>query len=112
IKRELIVTRIAQRLALREETVWGRLKELREQAQAREQKHPGRVSLEEEEPGARSAPAAPEERELLEVLLADPGLVPQAAALVKPQHIQHPGLRALLEGLYGLHAEGDPPTLD
>jgi hypothetical protein len=49
---------------------------------------------------------------LLEVLLADPELVPTARASVRPDEIAHPGLRRLLEGLYALHAEGEPPTLD
>jgi hypothetical protein len=31
---------------------------------------------------------------------------------VTPPEIEHPGLRRLLEGLYALHAEGQPPTLD
>src|SRR5262249_13114471 len=53
-----------------------------------------------------------EERELLEVLLADPALVAVAAKEIRPEHLQHPGLRRLLEGLYSLLAEGEPPTLD
>jgi DNA primase len=107
VKRELIVTRIAQRLRLKEETVWGRLKELRAQARGRAQ--PSSVR---EEAGARSAPAAAEERQLLQVLLADPALVAEARAEVGPEDIQHPGLRKLLEGLYDLEAAGEPPTLD
>src|SRR5262249_37028630 len=73
VKRQLIVTRIAQRLALQEEIVWARLQELRS-ARRRGQRSPG-------EPGASATGgpstvvkghgrAAPEERELLEVLLA------------------------------------------
>src|SRR5262249_9035287 len=46
------------------------------------------------------------------VLLADPGLVPAAAAEVAPKEIRHPGLRLLLEGLYRLQAEGLRPELD
>ena len=60
----------------------------------------------------RSAKAAPEERQLLELLLADPALVAQTAAAIRPEEIAHPGLRGLLEGLYGLLAAGEPPTLD
>ena len=29
-----------------------------------------------------------------------------------PAEMEHPGLRGLLEGLYALHQEGEPPTLD
>ena len=38
-------------------------------------------------------------RELLAVLVADPGLVPLAAAEVSPKEIGHQGLRLILEGL-------------
>ena len=31
---------------------------------------------------------------------------------MRPEEIEHPGLRRLLEGLYALLAEGEPPTLD
>jgi hypothetical protein len=48
----------------------------------------------------------------LEVLLADPGLVGAARAAIAADEVQHPGLRLLLEGLYALHAAGEPPTLD
>ena len=48
----------------------------------------------------------------MEVLLAEPDLVPQAAAAVRPDEIAHPGLRQLLEGLYDLWKAGQPPTLD
>src|SRR5262249_11931764 len=48
----------------------------------------------------------------LEVLLADAALVPAAMAEVNVGEIGHLGLRQLLAGLYALHAEGEPPTLD
>ena len=99
-----MITRIAQRLVLKEETVWARLWELRARRQGNDRK--------EAEPAERKAPAAPEERQLLEVLLADEALVPAAAAEVRPEEVRHPGLRRLLAGLYALHAEGQPPTLD
>jgi DNA primase len=73
---------------------------------------PARDMEEEVKAAPRTAPAPPEERELLTVLLADPGLVPSAASDIRPEDLQHPGLRRLLEGLYGLMAEGKPPTLD
>jgi hypothetical protein len=49
---------------------------------------------------------------LLEVLLADASLVGKAAAVVRAEEIEHPGLRKLLQGLYALHARGESPTLD
>lgn len=108
IKRQLMVTRIAQRLALQEETVWGRLEELRAQRRrGEERRDQTRVT------GVKkSAPAAPHERELLEVLLGDATLVPVAYAEVKVDEIEHLGLREILGGLYALHEKGEPPTLD
>jgi DNA primase len=108
VKRELMIGLIARRLALKEETVWRRLKEL----EGEQRERPARAFETEVKQAPRSAPAPPEERELLTVLLADPLLVPAAAREVRPEELQHPGLRRLLEGLYGLQAEGKPPTLD
>jgi DNA primase len=126
VKRELIVSRIARRLALREETVWARLRELRQAAGERRGVSPSptasspaaphtagsRRAARPEEEAPRTAPAPPHERQLLEMLLADPELVAAAAAEVEPEQIGHPGLRRLLGGLYALQAEGKPPTLD
>jgi DNA primase len=60
----------------------------------------------------RQAPAAPHERELLEILLAEPGLVARAAAEIKREEVQHPGLRQLLELMYLTYAAGETPDLD
>src|SRR5205085_11579024 len=60
----------------------------------------------------RSAPASRLERDLLAVLLAEPALVPAAAAEVSAREIQHPGLQQLVEGLYRLLAEGVAPEFD
>jgi DNA primase len=110
IKTELMVTRIAHRLALKEETVWARLHALRN---SRRQAGPHRLAPAEGPPEGRSAaPAAPEERRLLEVLLAEPELVGKAQSCIPAGEVAHPGLRRLLEGLYRLHAAGEPTTLD
>jgi DNA primase len=107
LKTELIVTRLAQRLTLKEESLWARLAELR-----RNSRQGGPDRAREPEPAPRSAPAAPEERRLVEILLAQPDLVAKAAAGVTTGEIAHPGLRRLLVGLYTLQAAGDEPTLD
>ncbi len=108
MKRELMVTRIAQRLGLRETTVRARLDELRRRRERTEEgRHDGPAAGEQ-----RSAPAAAHERQLLEVLLAEPGLVAAARADVNVGEIGHLGLRQMLAGLYALQEEGDPPTLD
>jgi DNA primase len=115
VKRELILTRVAHRLGLRLETVWARFGELRQEK---------RKQAERTLPVEAAAPAPPEEnevkaaaapsleRELLEFVLADPALVPQAAREIQPDDLTHPGLRKLLAGLYQLRAMGEPPELD
>jgi DNA primase len=105
VKRELVISRIAQRLALREETVWARLRELRA---GRRPAAPPREGA----PAERKARAAAHERELLEVLLAEPALVAEAAAEVAVEEVEHPGLRQLLQALYALHDQGRAPDLD
>jgi DNA primase len=107
MKRELMVTRIAQRLGLRETTVRARLDELRRR---RERAEEDRRQVADGE--RRSARPAPHEKQLLEVLLAEPELVAAALAEVAAGEIEHLGLRQLLAGLYALQTEGEPPTLD
>jgi DNA primase len=105
IKRELIVTRIARQLALKETTIWGRLAELRQSR--------SRPVLESSPIQKPEAPnPEPEERELLQVLLAEPALVPLASAEISAEHVQHEGLRRLLEGLYSLNDAGEAGSLD
>lgn len=105
IKTELMVTRVSRRLALKEETTWARLHELRN---SRRQAGPDRSDA----PPRRAAPAAPEERRLIEILLAEPDLVGKAKASISLREITHSGLQLLLEGLYNLLAVGEAPTLD
>jgi hypothetical protein len=107
---QLIRTHLAQRFHLKEETVWARLNELRRERGGATDPRPTRAA--EADDAERKAPARPEERHLLEVLLAEPELVAAAQAVVRPEEVGHPGLRALLEGLYALLAAGEPATLD
>ncbi|HKB07596.1 MAG TPA: toprim domain-containing protein, partial [Candidatus Polarisedimenticolia bacterium] len=120
VKRELIVTRIARRLVLKEETVWARLEELRAEERRRSAERDSRPAVQlrsdereaESEEEYRAARAAPEERQLLEILLAEPALVGRAIKGVTPDEVRHPGLRKMLEGLSALHAEGLEPSID
>src|SRR5262249_55985145 len=113
VKAQLMVNHIARRLGLKEENVWGRLKELRVRRAGSVSDRSGATDRSRlEEAGPHTAKAAPEERQLLELLLADAALVARTAAAIRPEEIAHPGLRGLLEGLYGLLAAGEPPTLD
>jgi DNA primase len=114
VKRELVLTRVAHRLGLRLETVWARFGELRE-SRKRETARTTRDELPQPTPesaGPVSGPAPALERQLMELLLAYPALVPQAARVLQPDDLNHPGLRKLLAGLYQLRAMGEPPELD
>jgi DNA primase len=102
----LILNRIAQRLTLDQKTVRDRLAEVRAKRQVELNETPAEATSE------RKSAAAPLERELLEVLLAEPALVADAFAEIQPAHVDHLGLRQLLEGLYRLLAEGVTPELD
>jgi DNA primase len=123
VKLELMVNRIGHRLNLKEETLWRQLKELRgKRAEARPTPvsppvatGPGATGgpdRRQTAPEERWAPAARHERELLELLLAEPALVPQASAEVLPDELEHPGLRQLLAELYRLQAGGLAADLD
>ncbi len=123
VKMELMINRIAHRLGLKEETLWSKLKELRGKRRSNGAPLPARRSAADAAPAsafqvgvqveqAASAPAARQEIELLEVLLADGALVAKAIGQVSPEDIEHPGLCELLKGLYRLHAEGLQPDLD
>lgn len=108
VKRELAVTRIAQRLAIKEETVWARLHELRAARRREPPTRDGEDNGEEDKP----RPPAPLEQQLLEVLLAEPELVARAAAEISPDEIEHPRARRLLQELYLIRADGHSPDLD
>ena len=121
VKRELIVTRLAHRLGLRQETVWARLSELRRERRLKQQEgslvqssatRTTRADDEETAPGPKAGPAAAAEKQLVEILLADPGLVPKAAAAIAPDEVTHSGLRRLLSELYRSQAAGAVPDLD
>src|SRR5262249_22480644 len=77
VKFELMVNRIAQRLALKEERVWARLRELRAQRR-NDAGAPRREEAGDEE--IPKAPAPMRERQLLQVVLAGTALVPLGAA--------------------------------
>lgn len=109
IKRELLVTRLAQRLGLQQKTVWDRLTDLKS---ARRNTSMRVDSQSEETPRVKSGPADPLERELLQLLLADPVLVAEADLEVRPEDIEHPGLQKLLAGLYRLRDAGERPEVD
>jgi DNA primase len=111
VKVELMVNRIAHRLNLKEETVWMRFREMRAVRRAAAEKGVPAAGAETADL-PRSAPAPRLEIQLLEVLLANPKLVAQARAELKPEELDHPGLRLLLECLYRIESEGAQADLD
>jgi len=116
VRQELIVSRLAHRLGLRQETVWARLSELKAERRRSEQR-PGRLtaavgSEESAPPTAKASAAMAVERQLLEVLLAEPPLVSQAIGSIAPELLQHSGLRRMLSDLYALYQDGHTADLD
>lgn len=113
VKRELLVTRLAHRFGLRQETVWKRFEELRQARRTEPTRTPpDRPGSQPVAEAPRARPARAVEKELLQILLAEPGLVEQAYVDVRPEEIEHPGLQQLLGVLYRLHEANEPPTID
>lgn len=115
VRRELIVTRIAQRLGLRQETVWARLAELRAERRQNDARSSGASGLQPVQNAVETAKgggALAIERQLLEVLLAEPPLVSMAETSILPERLMHTGLRRMLTDLYALHRDGHSADLD
>jgi DNA primase len=112
MKKELTISRLALRAGVKEDTVWKRLGELRKdrQKKARAGEEAAPTPPGTGEPPPRKAPKV--EKELMEVLLAEPGLVARARQALSPDMIEHPTVRRLLQALYDLHEEGEPPDVD
>ena len=112
LKRQLVVNRVGQRLGLQEKTVWARLHQLQSTQQRAETAAAKKQGNAENGDEVRKVPVPALERQLLELLLAQPRLVATAAAEVRPEEVTHLGLRQLLEGLYEMHRSGEEPELD
>ena len=124
LRQQSAITRIAHRLGLRQETLWARLAELkadRRRAERDTPRPPPGVKPP-PNPGAMldmpaNGPRLPAaemalERQLLQLLLAEPGLVGTAREQVPADTLRHPGVRRMVSELYALHADGQPPDLD
>jgi DNA primase len=111
IKQELLMTRLAHRLGLRQETLWARFGELKS-ARKKEPTRTFPTQTASQPAETRSKPARPLEKELVQILLAEPALVEKAYNAVWPEEIEHPGLQQLLAGLYRLFQDGETPDLD
>lgn len=108
VKLELAATRIAQRSGVQIKTLWTRLQERRQEVNRRQEVEAGRAQAEEPPQG----PADPVDKALLELVLAEPGLLARLREAVNPEEIGHLGLRRLLQEMYALHDSGVVPEID
>jgi len=107
LRRQVVVGRLATVMGVKEEVLWARLKELRSA-----QREPASLRRGEAAAASSRASAHPLERELIEVLLAEPSFVPRARQFVSPCQLHHAGLRRVLEEMYALEEQGEPVDLD
>jgi DNA primase len=107
VKRDAAIAMVAHRSGVDEAHVRRRLAELRPSERS--------VSRDLERTAAAEEPAIkadPLERELLEVLLADPRLVAKARHVVDESLLEHPGTRRVLAEMYSLLDAGESPDVD
>jgi DNA primase len=104
VKRELAIAQLARRTGASETTLWQRLQQWYCQIH--------RIPANPEEPPLRQVSVDPLERQLLEILLAEPALISQVRQAVPLSEIQHRGLRQVLRRMYALAEAGTQPTVD
>jgi DNA primase len=121
VKQELMVTRLAARLGVRQESVWERLGELKAEYRKRPQPAqtppPARTAAfnaaaRNQTPAPKADPLYFLELTLMRLLVADPALVPLAAGTFRPEDIRSPTIRRVLADLFALYAAGETPDLD
>jgi DNA primase len=119
LRQELAISRISHRLGLRQESVWARLMELKSNRRRRDVEQtpyspppsaPSPAPPREEQPV--SVQQATLERQLVQLLLAEPGLVATAKQAIPAEIISHSGLRRIATEMYGCHAENITADLD
>lgn len=108
LKMQLMLGRIGKRLGLSEETLKNRVNELRPKTESRKV-DTNTINTTEE---SRRAKPVPEEKELVEVLLANPDLVLRARQDLSIDDMNHPGLRQIVSILFDLQDEKQTPDLD
>ena len=108
LKMQLMLGRIGKRLGLSEETLKNRVNELRPKTESRKV-DTNIINTTEE---SRRAKPVPEEKELVEVLLANPDLVFRAKQDLSIDDLNHPGLRQIVSILFDLLDEKRTPDLD
>jgi len=108
LKMQLMLGRIGKRLGLSDETLKNRVNELRPKTESRKV-DTNIINTTEE---SRRAKPVPEEKELVEVLLANPDLVFRARQDLSIDDLNHPGLRQIVSILFDLLDEKRTPDLD
>jgi DNA primase len=108
LKMQLMLGRIGKRLGLSEETLKNRVNELRPKTESRKV-DTNIINTTEE---LRRAKPVPEEKELVEVLLANPDLVLRARQDLSIDDMNHPGLRQIVSILFDVLDEKRTPDLD
>ena len=98
LKMQLMLGRIGKRLGLSDETLKNRVNELRPKTESRKV-DTNIINTTEE---SRRAKPVPEEKELVEVLLANPDLVFRAKQDLSIDDLNHPGLRQIVSILFDL----------
>jgi DNA primase len=118
VRQQLIVTRLAHRLGLRQETVWARLAELKRQKPRPQGQAAPKPSAAEFNAAVRNQPAAKAdpvyflELTLMRLLVADPGLMPLVADTVRPEDFRTATIRRVLQEMFALWQTGQVPDLD
>lgn len=124
VKRQLAVTKLAQRFHLSEEVLWRRLAEQRRtraagvketrlsRSTAGFQSSSRTATTGVTSSGAESARVNPLERQLVAVLLSAPDLIAQARRQVQPEDLDNSGIREVVALLYQLAEEDQPVTID
>ncbi len=108
LKLELMLGRVGKKLGISVETLKARINELRPKAESRKVENNNTSTNEE----LRRAKPAPEEKELVEVLLANSDLVKRARLEISPDDLNHPGLKQVITVLYDIFDENLVPDLD
>ena len=118
LKQELIVTRLAHRLGVRLEVVRKRLSELqlerrrqaaKEAERQRAMPAAARVTM---PPKGIASQRTTLEKQLLQILLADPHYVADAMKSVPAESVEHSGIRRIIAELYALCESGVPADMD
>jgi DNA primase len=126
VRQELIVTRLAHRLGLRQETVWARLAELKLERRRKDQPTPTtalrpatnqgaaefNAAVRGQPAGSKTDPVYFLELTLMRLLVADPGLMSMVADLIGPEDFRTATIRRVMGEMFVLWQAGQTPDLD